>query len=145
MKEIRTEIDIRASADRVWEVLTDIERYPEWNPFITRASGDLREGGRLRVRIEPPGRKPMHFRPVVQRLEEGRTVSWRGRFLLPGLFTGVHTFELEPGPDGVRLVQSERFSGILVPLIWKVMEPAIRTGFSGMNQELKARAEGRTE
>jgi uncharacterized protein YndB with AHSA1/START domain len=43
MREIRTEIDIRASTDRVWEVLTDLERYPEWNPFITRAGGDLRE------------------------------------------------------------------------------------------------------
>jgi len=145
MKEIRTEIDIRASADRVWEVLTDLERYPEWNPFITRAEGDLREGGRLRIRIEPPGRKPMHFRPVVQRVEEHSTLSWRGRFLAPGLFTGEHTFELEAGPNGVRLIQSERFSGILVPLMWRVMGPAVRTGFSGMNQELKSRAEGRAE
>jgi hypothetical protein len=142
MKEIRTEIDIRASANRVWEVLTDLERYSEWNPFITRAGGDLREGGRLRIRIEPPGKRPMHFRPIVKRLEKARMLRWRGRFLVPGLFTGEHTFELEPGPDGVRLVQSERFSGVLVPLTWKVMEPAVRTGFSGMNQELKSRAEG---
>ena len=32
-------------------VVTDFAAYPEWNPFIRRISGDLREGTRLEVRI----------------------------------------------------------------------------------------------
>ena len=37
-KQLRTHIDIHASPERVWQVLTDFAAYPDWNPFITRAS-----------------------------------------------------------------------------------------------------------
>jgi len=48
MKEVFSEIEIQATADRVWQVLTDFARYPEWNPFIRRISGEPKEGTRLR-------------------------------------------------------------------------------------------------
>jgi uncharacterized protein YndB with AHSA1/START domain len=34
MKELHTEIEIDASAERVWDILTDFASYPQWNPFI---------------------------------------------------------------------------------------------------------------
>jgi uncharacterized protein YndB with AHSA1/START domain len=34
MKEIYTEIEINASAEEVWHVLTDFGAYPEWNLFL---------------------------------------------------------------------------------------------------------------
>jgi hypothetical protein len=37
-----TEIDITGSSALVWKVLTRFEKYPEWNPFIHRATGELR-------------------------------------------------------------------------------------------------------
>ena len=55
MKELHTEIDIGAPVDRVWEILTGFAQFPAWNPFVTQAQGDIREGARLRIRIEPPG------------------------------------------------------------------------------------------
>jgi uncharacterized membrane protein len=36
MKEIHTEIEINAPAEKVWRVLTDFAAYPEWNPFVGR-------------------------------------------------------------------------------------------------------------
>ncbi len=32
-KQIHTQIEIEASAERVWKLLTDLSRFPEWNPF----------------------------------------------------------------------------------------------------------------
>jgi len=38
-KQLRAQIDIHASPQRVWQVLTDFGAYPQWNPFMTRADG----------------------------------------------------------------------------------------------------------
>ncbi|MFQ5793715.1 MAG: SRPBCC family protein [Candidatus Bipolaricaulia bacterium] len=46
MKEIQTEVEIDASAERVWQLLTDFAAFPEWNPFIRRASGKVKTGTR---------------------------------------------------------------------------------------------------
>jgi uncharacterized protein YndB with AHSA1/START domain len=72
VRTIETSIDIAAPRWRVWQVLTDVDRYPAWNPFITAIDGALREGGELRVRVEPPGRRTMTFEPTVMALAQER-------------------------------------------------------------------------
>ncbi len=143
MKHLETEILIKAWPEQVWEVLTDFRRYPEWNPFIREAEGDIRPGGRLRVRIHPPGARPMTFRPVVQVARPGEELRWHGRLLLPGLFDGEHVFRVEPTDDGrVRFTQSERFRGVLVPLFPRSLYANTLRGFEAMNLALKDRVEG---
>jgi hypothetical protein len=56
----------------VWEVLSDFDAYPEWNPFIRRISGSPHEGEKLEVRIEPPGSRGMKFKPTVLEATPGR-------------------------------------------------------------------------
>ena len=118
-----------------------MDRYPAWNPFITSVDGVLREGARLRVRIEPPGRKAMTFEPTVVALAQERELRWRGRLLMPGLFDGEHAFRLEERAGGCRLHHTERFSGLLVPLLGAGLPEATRRGSEAMNAALKARAE----
>jgi hypothetical protein len=143
MRELSTEIEIKATAEKVWAILTDLSRFREWNPFITRGSGDIREGSKLTVRIEPPGGKPMIFKPTVTRVVPNRDFRWLGRVLLPGLFDGEHIFELSASTDGrTRFVQREQFSGLLVPLLWNSLTTRTRRGFEAMNAALKKRAEG---
>jgi hypothetical protein len=142
MKELYTEIEISASEEAVWQILVDLERFPEWNPFITLAEGEVKEGSRLRVRIEPPGGAAMTFKPMVRRVVRNREFRWQGRFLVPGLFDGVHSFEILPTDRRrVRFVQRETFRGLLVPLLWWSMERSTKQGFLEMNAALKQRAE----
>jgi hypothetical protein len=141
MKEITSAIDIEATPQRVWEVVTDFESYPEWNPFIRRASGRPEQGARLEVRIEPPGGRGMTFKPTVLAAEPERELRWLGHLLLPRIFDGEHSFRIEPiGDDRVRFAQAERFTGALVPIFSKTLEQT-RRGFEQMNQALKRRAE----
>jgi hypothetical protein len=143
MRELRREIDIDAPPSAVWAVLTDTGSYPDWNPFIRRFSGDLREGAKLDVRIEPPGGRAMTFNPTVLTVDNERELRWLGRFLLRGLFDGEHIFELEAlGDARTRFTQAERFTGILVRAFGSTLDKT-ELGFEQMNSALKARAEAR--
>jgi hypothetical protein len=44
MKEDRNEIELQATAGQVWQVLTDLDRYYEWNPLLNRGVGEARLG-----------------------------------------------------------------------------------------------------
>ena len=140
MRFIDTRIEIAAPAARVWRVLTDFPRFPEWNPFITRIEGAPEPGARLRVEIKPPGKSPMTFTPKVLAARPGKELRWLGRLLLPGIFDGEHAFELEERDGTCSFRQSERFSGLLVPLLGGALA-ATERGFEAMNAALKRRAE----
>jgi hypothetical protein len=139
-----TEIEIEASVERVWAVLVDFASYSQWNPFVRSAVGVPQQGARLQIVIQPSGGKAMRFSPVVLAAEAGRELRWLGRFLVPGLFDGEHSFIIEPLAEGkVRFQQSERFSGILVGLFRASLDRDTKRGFEEMNRALKARAEER--
>lgn len=54
-----------ASASRVWQVLTDLEAYPQWNPFIRQVTGAARPGQQL-IAMD---RQPFHFRDIRRRAQ----------------------------------------------------------------------------
>jgi hypothetical protein len=142
LKELRSEIEIQAPAERVWMLLTDFAAFPHWNPFIRRASGKIQVGERLEVQIQPPGARGMTFRPRVLKAEPQRELRWLGHLLIPGLFDGEHIFTIESlASNRIRFIQREVFSGLLVPLLARGLDAGTRRGFEEMNQALKARAE----
>ena len=65
MRTIEATEVIDAPPSVVWEVLVTGEDYAEWNPFITEVSGEFVPGARPRLRIAPPGKPGMTFRPRV--------------------------------------------------------------------------------
>lgn len=141
MTSLHVVTDIAAPVETVWAELSAVSKYREWNPFITSFRGDLVPGSRLELRIEPPGGRAMTFRPTVTHVEPGRRLEWLGRLLVPGVFDGRHSFELEALPGGrTRLTQTEEFSGVLVPFFGSVLERT-RAGFEAMNGALRERVE----
>ena len=63
--ELHTEIDIEAPPTDVWAILTDLDAYADWNPFVVSSSGTVAVGERLSNRMQPPGGKAMNFSPTV--------------------------------------------------------------------------------
>jgi hypothetical protein len=141
-KQLRTQVDVDATPERVWQVLTDFAAYPQWNPFIVRAEGDARRGERLTLRMQPVGGRAITFRPTVLEAAPGRRLRWLGRLLVNGIFDGEHSFTIEPLGEGrVRLVQQEDFRGLLVPLMARSLDRRTLPAFELLNQALKRRAE----
>jgi hypothetical protein len=139
MQTLHASTDIDAPAEQVWRVVTDFARYPEWNPFIVRASGEQRVGGRLELTITAPDVRAVTFRPIVLDLEPGRLIRWKGKLWVPGLFDGRHSLAVEPLDGGrSRFTTHEEVSGILVPVLGKVMR-ASQQGFELMAEALSRR------
>lgn len=140
--QIQTEIIIDAPPAQVWQVLLDQAAYPEWNPFVTSVEGEFTPGATPTIKLQPPGGKVMTMRPRVLVVEPDRELRWLGSLGIRGLFDGEHIFELEPTGDGrTRFVHSERFSGILAPIIFKMIGDQTTQGFEALNQALKNRVE----
>ena len=72
MTQIRSQIEIDAPAERVWWILADFAAFPQWNPFIRRASDEPMTGARLQRKVQPSGARGMAFRPTVLRAEPNR-------------------------------------------------------------------------
>jgi hypothetical protein len=142
LAEVFTMIEIDAPAERVWQILTDFRRYPEWNPFIRRIEGRPAKAAELDVLIQPEGGKPMRFRPLVLTARPPRELRWIGRLLIPGLLDGRHRFVVEQLDEGrSRLIHEERFTGLLVPFLRRNIEGPVKRGFEAMNAALKRIAE----
>jgi hypothetical protein len=100
----------------VWAVLTDFERYDEWNPVVTSAVGEAVEGGDLDLEVVLPGHDPESLDAKVLIVRPERKLRWQDRLLLPGLRDWEYEFALEPLEDGrVLVVQQLRVEGLLAP------------------------------
>ena len=144
--QLHTEITIDAPPQRVWGILTDLDAYESWNPFVVASHGEVVVGEKLVNRVQPPGGKAHTFKPTVTEVQTARTFEWLGRLGVPGIFDGRHRFDLEPTSDGgTRLIHQEFFTGVLVPFLRSSLDTETRRGFELMNDALKARAETKIE
>jgi hypothetical protein len=135
---IQTAIEIHATPEKVWDIFTDFEHYPSWNPFIKSLKGEVKLGHTITVRIEPPASKGMTFRPKILSLQTNKELSWLGHLLFPGLFDGEHKFVfIDNGNGTTTFQQSEKFKGILVPFLKKQLNNNTKSGFEAMNKKLK--------
>jgi len=141
-KEIKTEILIHATPEKVWSILTNFGNYPNWNPFIKSINGELKVGNKITARIEPPEANGMTFKPIILTFETNKELSWLGHLIIPGLFDGNHKFELIDNKNGTTtFIQSEKFKGILVPLLKNQLDNNTKRGFEEMNKKLKELSE----
>jgi len=139
MKIISAAIEIGASPMTVWAIITDLGRYPEWNPLFREASGEIAVGQRITLRsVHPANGRMMTVKPTIVVAEPGVELRWSAG--LPGIIGGEHSFALTPRNGGTRLVQSESFRGLLAPFSRRTMANS-STSFRELNEALRKRAE----
>jgi hypothetical protein len=139
-RRIETSIEIDSPPADVWAVLTDTGRFDEWNPFVRSIEGRLEPGSKVKVRLQPAGKKGITLRPTIKAAEAPHELRWLGRLGLPRLFDGEHQFVLEPLDGGrrTRFIHAETFRGVLVPLLGKLVNDT-RGEFESMNLALRER------
>ena len=136
---------ILAPAGVVWDVLTDFDAYPEWNPLNRHftCAGGLGAPATFGVSWGPYDgvlREPtLTIREVVTVWEPGRCFAYsddRGR-----MHCAERIQHLTETPDGTRYQTWERWAGWLTPLIGALYGTRARAGFRATSLATKARAE----
>src|SRR5437016_6280067 len=77
---IRTTIDIGASAETVWRVLTHFPSYPKWNPFLREVHGNAEPGARLKARMRLSSKRSKRFSARVAKVIPAAELHWRRKF-----------------------------------------------------------------
>lgn len=138
MKQLTASIHIAATPEQVWQILTDFNRYPEWNPFIIFMKGEAAPGQTLRETVRQPDGKQLQFTSRIVIWNVGKHLAWDGYLGAPFLFKGRHEFILEEIASGTQLTQRETFTGLLLPFL---NIDTILPGYHQMNEALKTKAE----
>jgi uncharacterized membrane protein len=105
------EVDIAAPAERVWKVMTDVERWPEWTASVKsiRLLDKKPFGVGSRALVRQPRLLPAIWK--VTRVEPNRSFTWETG--MPGLFSAVGGHALEENANGCHITLSVTFTGVL--------------------------------
>jgi len=143
MLEIKTEIDISASPEKVWNIITDINSWQKWSPIINASQGEAAVGSKLNITMmsKEEGKDGPNYSPVITALTEPNYFHWRAHMLAEFLFTNEKIFKLEETSSGIRLTHTETFTGLLTPLFRGQMEKGVPPMLNMMNKALKDLAE----
>lgn len=138
---INFEHTIAASQQTVWEVISDLQSYGEWNPFVVACESSLQVGSPIvmRVNLLPPF--PLRQKETIQGHRDGEYLSY-GIKLPLGALSSCRQHRLSTNKDGSTHYESLfELKGWLSPMVKVMMSKALRKGFGGMSGGIKQRAE----
>ena len=142
MKEINTELEIMASSERVWQVLTDFPNFGKWNPVIIEIKGETKVNTKLEIHLRTRSGKSRIYKPTITKLEPNHELRWVGKSFFPGIFNGERIFTINSiGTSNVLFFHREIFTGVGAYLAGDRLENDIRHTLNEMNVALKKQAE----
>ncbi len=110
----RDAVVVSAPRAVIWDMLTNFERYEEWNPYLTRGSGMAIVGSNVELVFRTdPGDAETKVATILI-MHPQRKLEWRTRVIAPGILDREQIFRVLPLDSGRwRVVQEVRFEGLL--------------------------------
>jgi hypothetical protein len=139
MKAYHTSIKIAKPINLVWNVLTDFEAYPDWNPLVGELTGDIEEGGIIKTFIIPLNKA---YYPKILSFKKEKEIIWMGAQGSKYLLAGKHYYKLQSiHKNSTELLHGEYFTGILSYFLPKSLLRKMENAFIRHNEVLKKRLE----
>jgi hypothetical protein len=137
-------IEIDAPAAIVWEVLTDMPRYGEWNPFCVHVESTLEMGAPVKmslVNYANPGQLAPNVEYVCA-FEPERLLSWEMPDSPAWPYPARRDQIIEAlGPNRCRYLSTDAFTGPNGIHVMRFCGPWVTRAFNDTARALKARAE----
>ncbi len=129
---------VSASAEIVWDLLVDVNRWPDWNPAISSTSlpGQGEPGETFRWKSGPA-----RLTSVIQVADRPAEIGWTGRTM--GM-SAVHVWRLHPVEGGTSIHTEESWDGIPARLAPKLMRSSLQKTLDDWIAVLQRAAEARS-
>jgi len=137
MIKIDNEFIVTATTTEVWEVITQLDRYGEWNSFVSECKSSLIVGEPIIMRVH------LFPFPIIQKetiFEYTPGIILNYGVKLPfNILTSSRKHTVKPLEDGnVHYYSQFRLSGLLSPIVELLMSNRLYQGFSLMALEMQA-------
>jgi hypothetical protein len=133
------EVKIVAEPETVWDVMTDFDRWPEWNGDVTWVTfeGELKPGSHFKWKVGPG-----KIKSTLQFMDKPRLLVWKGKTL--GI-KAIHVWRIQPHNNCTLLVTRESWQGFVVHVfrrsLQKKLQKSIDTGLRYLKEETESRSE----
>ncbi|WP_067685997.1 SRPBCC domain-containing protein [Nocardia jejuensis] len=135
-------MEIEAPAELVWQVLTDVDNYGEWNPFVPECKTTLEPGTPIDMKVRLGGSSPRDQREFIRTHTPGKEFSYSMKPVPLGLLRSLRTHTVTPLGDGRTRYESHfEIGGPLSVVVGALMGKPLNKGFNSMADGLKQRAE----
>ena len=114
------------NSDTLFQIVSDFNKYSDWNTIIPNAKGELKIGTKLKLTMNMGG-KTKPFNPKVISIDQGKSFSLSKILITKGMGELTHQFEFISLPNNkTEFIQTWTGKGILVKMMWS----KIAKGFS---------------
>ena len=139
---IKHEFEVNADTATVWNVISDLARYGEWNPFVTQCSSSKQVGDPIHMRVKV---LPFYAQPQTEFVSEhiaGKKFAYRMKPLPMNLLHSQRFHEVRDLGNGKTLYTSSfQLEGVFSGFVQLLLGRQLKRGFNEMCAALKIRAE----
>ncbi len=132
---------IDASPERVWAVLTDLQAYPDWNPFTRQVRTTLRPGDPVRMQVWMGRRVRLWQTETVRVVQPPERLVWALDIGADWLIWARREQTLTVVEGGTLYRTVDEIGGLLAPLVNLLFGRSLDRGFRGVADGLRERLE----
>lgn len=138
---IEHRVGVKATAERIWEIIADLPAWSAWNPIETELEGALAIRSSLVMNEAVPGLPPRRVAAVIGDWQPFAQLIWAEK--RGWQFNSTRYYEIEQLDVGSCIVSNGQiFSGLRGEAFFQRNRKILKTSFQQVGEAIRARAEG---